>query len=65
LLTPGDSDSPIVTVALRDAGRLDPFFDRANVRITTRWNHARVSPSIFNDMEDVEKVLAAFPMNDS
>ncbi len=64
LLTPADSESPIVTVAVRDAGRLDPFFERANVKVTTRWNHVRISVSLFNDMEDVERVLAAFPMSD-
>lgn len=63
LITPMDSTSPIVSVAVKDAGRLDPIFDKAKVKITTRWNHIRIAPSIFNDMEDVERLLAAMPAN--
>ena len=63
LLTPVENNSPIVAVAVKDAGRLDPVFDKANVKITTRWNHIRIATSVFNDMNDVEKVLATFPAN--
>lgn len=35
--------------------------DAANVRLTTRWNHIRIGTSVFNDMEDVERLLAALP----
>jgi selenocysteine lyase/cysteine desulfurase len=65
LITPMDSTSPIVTIAVRDAGRLDPILDKANVKITTRWNHVRVSPSLYNTMDDVERVLAALPMSEA
>jgi selenocysteine lyase/cysteine desulfurase len=63
LLTPLNNNSPIVTVVMKDAGRLDPVFEKANVKIATRWNHVRVSVSVFNDMDDVERVIAAFPAN--
>jgi selenocysteine lyase/cysteine desulfurase len=29
--------------------------------VTTRWNHIRMSPSVFNDMDDVDRLLAAMP----
>jgi hypothetical protein len=31
------------------------------VTITTRWNHIRAAVSVFNDMEDVERLLRAIP----
>jgi len=33
----------------------------ASVKVTTRWNHLRISPSVFNDMDDVEHLLAVLP----
>jgi selenocysteine lyase/cysteine desulfurase len=61
LLTPVDSMSPIVTCVAKAAERLAPAFNAANVRVTTRWNHIRIGISVFNDMEDVERFLAALP----
>jgi selenocysteine lyase/cysteine desulfurase len=61
LLTPVDSTSPIVSCAVKDAERLAPVFNAANVQVTLRWNHLRVSPSVFNDMEDIERFLATLP----
>jgi selenocysteine lyase/cysteine desulfurase len=61
LLTPLDSTSPIVTCVAKNAERLAPAFNAANVRITTRWNHIRIGTSVFNDMDDVERLLAALP----
>lgn len=61
LMTPVDNNSPIVTVVVKDAGRLDPYFEKANVKITTRWNHLRMAVSVFNDMNDIDRVLAALP----
>jgi hypothetical protein len=61
LLTPLDSTSPIVTCVAKNAERLAPAFNTANIRITTRWNHIRIGTSVFNDMEDVERLLVALP----
>ena len=61
LMTPIDARSPIVTVAVKDAERLNPVLRAANVTVTTRWNHVRISPSVFNDMEDVDRLLTALP----
>jgi selenocysteine lyase/cysteine desulfurase len=61
LLTPLDARSPIVTVVAEDAQRLAPALRAAGVDVTTRWNHVRIGVSVFNDMEDVERLLAALP----
>lgn len=61
LLTPTDARSPIVTCAVKDAERLAPAFSAAEVRVTLRWNHLRMATSVFNDMDDVERLLAALP----
>ena len=61
LLTPQESRAPIVTVAVENAQRLGADLRAAGVRVTTRWNHVRISPSVFNDMHDVDRLLAALP----
>ena len=61
LITPVDAASPIVTCALKGAEKYQKAFSDANVRITLRWNHLRVATSVFNDMDDVERLLAALP----
>lgn len=62
LMTPIDSTSPIVTVAAENAvQKIGSALRTANVRATTRWNHLRISPSVFNDLEDIERLLAALP----
>jgi selenocysteine lyase/cysteine desulfurase len=61
LLTPVDARSPIVTVAVDNSERLAAVFQAANVSVTTRWNHIRIAASVFNDMNDVERLLAVMP----
>jgi len=65
LLTPRNARSPIVTVVAEKAERLAPAFSAANVQVTTRWNHIRISVSVFNDMDDVEHLLEVFPAKKS
>jgi selenocysteine lyase/cysteine desulfurase len=61
LMTPVDATSPIVTVAAENAQKLAPTLRAANINVTTRWNHVRIAPSVFNDMDDIERVIAALP----
>jgi len=61
LMTPADATSPIVTVAAENAGKLTPVLRAANVNVTTRWNHVRIAPSVFNDMDDIERLIGALP----
>jgi len=57
--TPLDSTSPIVTFAHRDAQRLNEKLGaaRVSVRVAPYW--MRIAPSIYNDMDDVERMLEA------
>lgn len=59
VVTPRETNSPIVTFAYLNASRLAPRLDPQKIVITLRANHARLSPSVFNDMADIEKFLAA------
>jgi selenocysteine lyase/cysteine desulfurase len=61
LLTPVEARSPIVSVAVDNAERLAPTFRAANISVTTRWNHVRIAASVFNDMDDIERLLAVMP----
>lgn len=59
VVTPTDSNSAIVTFAYLNASQLAPRLAPAKIEITLRANHARISPSVFNDMNDIDKFLAA------
>jgi selenocysteine lyase/cysteine desulfurase len=61
-MTPLDSKTPLVAFALQDARtKLADPLKAANVRITTSQNRFRVSISIFNDMNDIDRLLEALP----
>jgi len=58
--TPPEAKTPFVTCIVKDAStRLQPALDKAGVTITVSRNRFRVTPSVFNGMDDVEKLLAA------
>jgi selenocysteine lyase/cysteine desulfurase len=60
LLTPPESRAPIVTCALQDARkRLAAKLDAAHVKITLSQHRFRVTPSVFNDATDIDRLLAA------
>lgn len=62
LATPPESRAPILTCVLEDAaGKLRARLAVANVQIMVSRNRFRVTPSVFNDMEDIERLLAALP----
>lgn len=57
-MTPVDSISPIVTFAFKDADRLlKPRLDAANINISLYQNRFRISPSVYNDMADINKLI--------
>jgi selenocysteine lyase/cysteine desulfurase len=61
-LTPQGSRTPLVAFALKDARRkLPSILDAAGVKITVSQNRFRASLSVFNDMNDVDRLLAALP----
>lgn len=57
-LTPPESAGPIMVFAYRDAAaRFGKALRDAKIQISTYANRIRVSPSVYNDMDDVEKLL--------
>ncbi len=58
-LTPSDSVSPIVCFAFKDAAKiLKPKLDAADISISVYEHMIRISPSIYNDMNDIEKLIS-------
>jgi selenocysteine lyase/cysteine desulfurase len=58
-MTPSDSSSPIVSFARKDALALRARLVAAKVNIELYEDRVRVSPSLYNTMGDVEKLLEA------
>jgi len=56
-LTPRSSGGPIASFAFADAMRLKPDLDAAGIRIQLYPNRIRVSPSVFNAMDDIESLI--------
>jgi selenocysteine lyase/cysteine desulfurase len=62
VLTPPDSKTQIVAFAVKDApARLGPPLTKAGVRVTLLPNRMRIAVSVFNDMNDIDRLLAALP----
>ena len=59
-MTPPESRTPLVACVLANAAKtLGPKLQAARVKITTSGNRFRVSVSVFNDMADIDRLLAA------
>jgi selenocysteine lyase/cysteine desulfurase len=56
-MTAADSKSPIATFARKDAGSLAGRLRDAKIDIAVYEHRIRVSPSVYNDAADVEKLL--------
>jgi selenocysteine lyase/cysteine desulfurase len=57
-LTPEDSSSPIVSFAYRDAGKkLAGKLADAKINIQLYDNRFRISPSVYNSISDIEKLI--------
>lgn len=64
LMTPKETKTPLVACIMENAREtLRPVFDAAKIRMTTSTNRFRASLSVFNDEQDVERLLAALPKN--
>lgn len=61
-MTPLGSRTPLVAFALKDArAKLGDLLARNDLRLTVSANRFRVSLSVFNDMNDVDRLLAVLP----
>lgn len=59
-LTPIASTSPIVSFAYKVAyTKWQPIIDAAGINIQLYKNRMRVSPSVYNDMDDIHKLIKA------
>ena len=58
-LTPRESRSPIVTFVVKDPTETARRLAAAKVEVKLAQHYMRVSPSIYNDAEDVERLLDA------
>jgi selenocysteine lyase/cysteine desulfurase len=56
-MTPLESTSPIVAFAVKDTERLAGKLSKANIDIAVYPHRVRISPSLYNDEADVEKLL--------
>jgi selenocysteine lyase/cysteine desulfurase len=60
VITPAGSRTPLLTCAYENARQaISPRMDEAGISITVSRNSFRVTPSVFNDMADIDRFLAA------
>lgn len=61
-MTPQGSRTPLVAFALKDArAKLGELLTKADIRMTVSANRFRVSLGVFNDMNDIDRLLAVLP----
>jgi len=58
-LTPPESTSALVTFAVKDPPSVRQRLQRAGVNARVSERYIRISPSVFNDMNDIDKLLEA------
>lgn len=58
-LTPPESTSALVTFAVKDPKSVRQKLQNAGVNALVTERYIRISPSVFNDMTDIDKLLAA------
>jgi selenocysteine lyase/cysteine desulfurase len=59
LITPEDSQGPIVAFQLTDPSAIEAKLKKANIDVTISGHRTRVSPSVYNDQQDIERLLEA------
>jgi selenocysteine lyase/cysteine desulfurase len=61
-ITPRGNDSPIVTFEVKDPASTASRLRDAGVHVAMRYgNKMRLSPSVYNSPEDVDRLLEALP----
>jgi len=58
-LTPSESQTPIVTFVVKDPEAVTRRLSRAKVEVKVEQHYMRISPSIYNDQQDVDRLLNA------
>jgi selenocysteine lyase/cysteine desulfurase len=58
-ITPPESTSAITSFTMKDRANVVERLKKANVNVRVAEDFLRVSPSVFNDMRDIDKLLEA------
>ena len=58
-ITPAGTVSSIVSFAMKDAARSSDKLRKANMIVGDSLNRLRISPSVFNDQRDIDRLLEA------
>jgi selenocysteine lyase/cysteine desulfurase len=58
-ITPPESTSALISFAVKDYKSVQQRLQNANVNARVSQRYIRISPSVFNDMADIEKLLQA------
>ena len=58
-MTPPDSPTPIVTFVVKNPEATIAKLKKANVTAKVVEHQLRISPSVFNDHQDIDKLLNA------
>jgi len=58
-LTPPESTSALITFAVKDYKSVQQRLQKASVNARVSQRYIRISPSVFNDMNDVDRLLEA------
>lgn len=58
-LTPPESTSALISFTMKDRANVVERLKKANVNVRVADDFLRISPSVFNDMADIEKLLEA------
>jgi len=59
LITPSGARGPIVAFQLNDPAAVEARLKKANIDVTISDHRMRVSPSVYNDQEDIDRLLRA------
>ena len=59
-MTASQTQGPLIAFAYKDAAaKLEPVLNAAKIKVTLGDNRIRLSPSVYNDMGDIERLLKA------
>jgi selenocysteine lyase/cysteine desulfurase len=58
-LTPADSKSALITFAMKDASPVQQRLKRARINVRVGEHFIRLSPTVFNEMSDIDRLLEA------
>ena len=58
-LTPPDNKSALITFAMKEAGPVQERLKRARINARIGRHFIRLSPSVFNDLADIDRLLEA------